>query len=153
MDPGGTLFSPDPAVPAWILLLVGSVGPVGPCGTLSPSASESAILVDPGGMFPSSDLARKRGPAPPAGSAVLMGPVDPATDVCTCSPDGLRDASNRTPYRGHSSDTKCSKTNGTGIPGTIQTGTGLLEGQVFQLREYGTHTQARCPKPDSSLPL
>ena len=41
----------------------------------SPSASESAILVDPGGMFPSSDLARMRGPAPPAGSAVLMGPV------------------------------------------------------------------------------
>ena len=78
MDPGGTLSSPDPAMPAGILLPVGSVGP---CGTLSPSASESVILVDPGGMFPSSDLARMRGPAPPAGSAVLMGPVGPAMSL------------------------------------------------------------------------
>ena len=105
-DPGGTLPSSDlagmllPAIPAGIPFSVGPVGlcgalspsdsdpagpdgpyvagdPVGPIGTLSPSASELAILVNPGGMFPSSDLARMRGPAPPAGSAVLMGPVGP----------------------------------------------------------------------------
>ena len=81
VDPGGTLSSPDPAVPAGILIPVGSVGPVGPCGTLSPSASESAILVDPGGVFPSTDLARIRGPAPLAESAVLMGPVGPAMSL------------------------------------------------------------------------
>ena len=56
-------------------------GPVGQIGTLFPSASESAILVDPGGMFPSSDLARMRGLAPPAGSAVQMGPVGPAMSL------------------------------------------------------------------------
>ena len=56
------------------------MGPVGPCnsdrclgsdglcGVLSPVAPESAILMDPGGMFPSSD---------PAESAALMGPVGP----------------------------------------------------------------------------
>ena len=58
VGPGGTLYSPDPAgilspaVPAGIFLPVGSVGPVGPIGpygTLSPSDSESAISVDPGG--------------------------------------------------------------------------------------------------------
>ena len=32
-------------------------GPVGQLGTLSPSTFASAILVDPGGMLPSSDLA------------------------------------------------------------------------------------------------
>ena len=67
VDPGGTLYSPALAVPAGILL--------------SPSASESVILVDPGGMFPSSDLARMRGPAPLAGLAVLMGPVGPAMSL------------------------------------------------------------------------
>ena len=50
-DQAGILF---PAVPAGILF---SVGPVGLCGTLSPSDSNSAILVDPGGALPSSDLA------------------------------------------------------------------------------------------------
>ena len=102
-DFAGMLF---PAVPAGIPFPVGPVGPcgtqspsdsgsvgpdgpygtlspfesgsVGPCGTLSPSDSESAILMDPGGVFPSSDLARMRGPAPPAESAFLMGPVGPA---------------------------------------------------------------------------
>ena len=34
-------------------------------------------------MFPSSDLARMRGPAPPAGSAVLRGPVGPAMSLGT----------------------------------------------------------------------
>ena len=109
-DPGGTLPSSDlsgmllPAIPAGMPFSVGPVGPVGLCGTLSPSdsdpacpyvagspvgpigmlspsAPESAILVDPGGMFPSSDLARMRGPAPPAGSAVLMGPVGPTMSL------------------------------------------------------------------------
>ena len=77
-DWAGALVS---AVPAAILFPVGYVGPVGPCGTLSPSASESAILEDPGGVFPSSDLARMRGPVPPAESAVLMGPVGPAMSL------------------------------------------------------------------------
>ena len=36
--------------------------PVGHLGTLPPTTSESGVLVDPGGMFPSSDLARMRGP-------------------------------------------------------------------------------------------
>ena len=55
MGSGETLSSPDPAgilsqaMPAGMLLPVGSVGPVGPYGMLSPSDSESAILVDPGG--------------------------------------------------------------------------------------------------------
>ena len=44
----------SPAVPAVILLPVGSVGPVGPDGMLSPSDSKSAILVDPGGCCPCS---------------------------------------------------------------------------------------------------
>ena len=104
MDPGGTLPSSGlagmllPALPVGPLCLCGTLsqsdsdpaGPDGPyvtsgpvikTGTLFPSASESAILVDPGGMFPSSDLARTRGPAPPAGSAVLMGPVGPAMSL------------------------------------------------------------------------
>ena len=38
-------------------------------------------------MFPSSDLARMRGPAPPAGSAVLRGPVVPAMSQETLLPD------------------------------------------------------------------
>ena len=42
--------------------------------------------MDPGGMFPSSDLAEVRGPAPPAGSAVLMGPVGPAMSLETLLP-------------------------------------------------------------------
>ena len=58
-------------------------GSVGHLETLSPATSESGILVDPGGMFPSSDLARMRGPAPPAGSAVLRGPVGPAMSLET----------------------------------------------------------------------
>ena len=45
-DPAGIL---SPAVPAGILLPVGSVGPIGPYGMMSPSDSESAILVDTGG--------------------------------------------------------------------------------------------------------
>ena len=44
-----------PAVPAELLLPVGPVGSVGPYGTLSPSDSGSAILVDPGGVFSLSD--------------------------------------------------------------------------------------------------
>ena len=37
-------------------------------------------------MFPSSDLAEMRGPAPPAGSAVLKGPVGPAMSLETLLP-------------------------------------------------------------------
>ena len=58
-------------------------GPVGHLGTLSMSTSASEILVDPGGMSPSSDLAEMRGPAPPAESAVLGGPVGPAVSSGT----------------------------------------------------------------------
>ena len=56
--PGGMLSSPDPAgilfpaVPAGMLLPVGPVGPIGSYGVLSPSDSDSAILVDPGGCSP-----------------------------------------------------------------------------------------------------
>ena len=60
-------------------------GPVGHLGTLPPTTSE--VLVDPGGMFPSSDLARMRGPAAPAGSPVLRGPVGPAMSLDTLLPD------------------------------------------------------------------
>ena len=70
-----------PAVPA---------GPVGLDGTLSPTDCVSGILVDPGGMFPSSDLARMRGPSSPAGLTVLMGPVGRPCDVVGgVSPVGL----------------------------------------------------------------
>ena len=48
--------------------------------------------------------------------------------------------SDRPPYREHSSSAKFPKDDGTGLPGTVQTGTWLLEGQVLQLRSYGTHT-------------
>ena len=94
---------------AGMLLPAIPVSPVGIWGTLSSSdsdpagqngphvtlwarwppwtTSESGILVDPGGMFPSSDLARMRGPAPPAGSAVLKGPVDPMMSLETLLPD------------------------------------------------------------------
>ena len=97
VDPGGTLPSSDlagmlvPAIPVSLVGIWGTLsssdsdptgqdgphvtgGPVGHIGTLSPTTSASGILVDPGGMFPSSDLAMMRGPAPPAGSAVLRGP-------------------------------------------------------------------------------
>ena len=62
-------------------------GPVGHLGTLPPTASESGVLVDPGGMFPSSDLARMRGPAALAGSPVLRGPVGPAMSLDALLPD------------------------------------------------------------------
>ena len=64
-------------MPAGILLPVGPVGPIGSCGTLSPTDSDSAILADPGVVFPSSDLAGMRGSDTPAESAILMGPVGP----------------------------------------------------------------------------
>ena len=50
----GTLspFKSDPSGPDGLYV---SGGPVGPFGTLSPSNSGSAILVDPGGVFPLSD--------------------------------------------------------------------------------------------------
>ena len=46
-------------------------GPVGPYGTLSPSDSGSAILVDPGGVFPFSD--------PPPGGTLLPGEEGPGS--------------------------------------------------------------------------
>ena len=91
VDPGGTFPSSDLArmlLPAIDVRPVGmwgklsssvagrdglrvTGGPVGHLGTLPPTASESGVLVDSLGMFPSSDLARMRGPAAPAGSPVL----------------------------------------------------------------------------------
>ena len=62
-------------------------GPVGRLGTLSLYTSTYEILVDPGGMSPSSDLAEMRGPAPPAESTVWRGPVGPAVSsetLLTC---------------------------------------------------------------------
>ena len=83
VGPGGTLSLPDcaegvsPAVPAGIFFQGASVNPIGLCGTtLSPSASK-AILVDPGGMFPSSDLAVTWDSAIPAESAGMRVPVGP----------------------------------------------------------------------------
>ena len=63
VGPYGTLspLDPDPDGPVGPYVAGGpvgpcdSVGPVGLCRTLSPSASELAILVDPGGMFPASE--------------------------------------------------------------------------------------------------
>ena len=49
--------------------------PYWPVRDVVPSDSGSAILVDPGGVFPSSDLARIRGPDTLAESASLMGPA------------------------------------------------------------------------------
>ena len=83
VDPGGTLPSSDlagmllPAIPVSPVGIWGTLsssdsdpadqngphvagGPVGPLGTLSPTTPESGILVDPGGMFSSSNLARMR---------------------------------------------------------------------------------------------
>ena len=92
VGPGGTLSSPDPAgmlfpaVPAGLLL---PVGPVGPYGTLSPSDSGSAILVDPGGVFPSSD--------PEPGGTLLPGeegpglcPIVPTDDLVSVATVPLR---------------------------------------------------------------
>ena len=64
----------DPYVP---------VGPVGLCGTLSPFAPKSAILVDPGGMFPSYDIAVMGDQTVPAESASLRGPVGPTMTLGT----------------------------------------------------------------------
>ena len=106
VNSGGTLPSSDlagmllPAIPVGIWGTLSSSdsdparqdgphvagGPVGHLGTLSPSTSESGILVDHGWVFSSSDLAEKRGPAPPAGSAVLRGPVGPAMSLETLLP-------------------------------------------------------------------
>ena len=104
VDPGGTFPSSDltemflPAIPVRLVGIWGTLsssdsvpagrdgshvtgGPVGHLGKLPPTTSESGVLVDPGGMFPSSDLARMRGPAAPAGSPVLRGPVGPAMSL------------------------------------------------------------------------
>ena len=62
-------------MPAVILNSVGPVGLIGPCGTLSPSDSDSAKLVDPGGALPSSDLAGMMVLDASAESAFLMGPA------------------------------------------------------------------------------
>ena len=106
VDPGGTSPSSDlagmllPAIPGipigfWGTLSssdsgldgpYGTDGPVGHLETLSPSTSTSEILVDPGGMSTSSNLARMRGPAPPAESVVRRGPVGPAVSSETLLP-------------------------------------------------------------------
>ena len=109
VDPGGTFPSSNlagmllPAIPVRPVGIWGTLsssdsdpagrdglhvtgGPVGHLGTLPPTTSESGILVDPGGMFPSSDLARMRGPAAPAGSPVLRGSVGPAMSLDTLLP-------------------------------------------------------------------
>ena len=108
VDPGGTFPSSDlagmllPAIPVrpvghmiWGTLSSSDSdpagrdgshvtgGPVGHLGTLTPTTSESGVLVDSGVMFPWSDLARMKGPAAPAGSPVLRGPVGPAMSLDT----------------------------------------------------------------------
>ena len=77
--PGGTDGPLSSSEWAGVLIPAVPAGPVGLVGTLSPTDCVSGILVDPGGMFPSSDLARMRGPTPPAGSTVLM--VGPAISL------------------------------------------------------------------------
>ena len=73
-------------MPAGILFPVGPVGPIGPCRTLSPFNSDSAILVDPGGVLPSSDLAGVMVLDALAESAFLVGPVGPAMTVGVLTP-------------------------------------------------------------------
>ena len=110
VDPGGTFPSSDlagmllPAIPVRPVGIWGTLsssdsdpagwdgshvtgGPVGHLGMLPPTTSESGVLVDPGGMFPLSNLAGMRGPAAPAGSPVLRGPVGPARSLDTLLPD------------------------------------------------------------------
>ena len=112
VDPGGTFPSADlagmllPAIPVRPVGIWGTLsssdsdhagrdgshvtgGPVGHLGTLPPTTSESGVLVDPGGMFPSSDLARRRGAAALAGSPVLRGPVGPLRYVTSVDVPGL----------------------------------------------------------------
>ena len=107
VDPGGTFPSSDlagmPDIPVRPVGIWGTFSssdsdptgqdgshatgvPVGHLGTLPPTTSECGILVDPGGMFPSSGLARMRGPAAPVGSPVLRGPVGPAMSLDTLLP-------------------------------------------------------------------
>ena len=93
----------SPACYRWTTAPAG--GPVGHLGTLFSSTYEPAILVDPGGTSPSSDLAemllpaipgspvgfssdlaRMRGPAPPAESAVRRGLIGPAVSSETLLP-------------------------------------------------------------------
>ena len=59
------------------------VGSVGLCGTSSPSDPKSAILVDSGGTFPSSDGAVMWDPTIPAESASLRGPIGPVMSLRT----------------------------------------------------------------------
>ena len=96
VDPGGTLPSSDfagmllPAIPVDPIGQWGTLppsgsdsagpdgpsvtgGPVGQPGTLSPSTFVSAILVDPGGTFPSSDLAGMLLPAIPVHPVGIWG--------------------------------------------------------------------------------
>ena len=62
-------------------------GPVGQIGTLSPSTSSSEILVDPGGTFPSSDLAGMLLPAMPVDPIGRWGTL-PLTHSDSAGPDG-----------------------------------------------------------------
>ena len=88
VGPGGTLSSSDlagilfPAVPAGIPFPVGTAGPVGLYGALSPS---DAAAVGPVGTLSSFDLAGMLFPAVPAGIPFSVGPVGPLARV-GCGP-------------------------------------------------------------------
>ena len=110
VDPGGTLPSSNltgmllPAMPVgpidrWGTLppsdsdptspdgLYVTDGPVGQIGMLSQSTSSLEILVDPGGMLPSSDLAGMLLPAMPVGPIGRWGTLPPSDSDLT-GPDG-----------------------------------------------------------------
>ena len=84
-----SLSDSDPAGPDGLYV---TGGPVGQIGTLSPSASESAILVDPGGTLHSSGLTEMLLPA------IHVGPVGPINLYGTLSPSDSDPAGPDGPY-------------------------------------------------------
>ena len=89
--PAGQYVTNGPVGPYVARGLVGPCGTLSPCdfetvglcGTSSPSDHKSAILVDSGGTFPSSDVAVMWDPTIPAESASLRGPVGPVMSLRT----------------------------------------------------------------------
>ena len=95
---------------------------------LSPSDSDSAILVDPGGALASSDLAGMMVPDAAAGLAFLMGPVGPTMTLGVLPPSDTDSADPVVPTRMLSASvSECTGSlgpMGTLIPG--EDGTGLV---------------------------